>query len=351
LFSSDKPLNKGEEKKMTSVNLSVEQCHTLAFRALRANGCDEPNARAIADVMTAAERDQCHSHGLFRLPLYIGALKSGKVNGSARPTYEWLSPSVIQVQGDQGFVPLAQEVGRTPLVEAAHEHGIAALSIVRTHHFQALWYETSALAEMGLCAMAFTAFLPAVAPAGGAKPFFGTNPMAFAWPRKNRPPMVFDQASAAMARGEVMIAARDGHRLPEGAGIDAQGNPTTDPNEVLKGALLPFGGYKGAAIALMVELLAGVLIGEYTSPEAARAGDPPSGGELMIAIDPKRFGDPEGYLDHGERLFEELLAQEGTRLPADRRYRNRAQTAQAGVNLPRSLFDTILDEAGIAFEI
>ena len=100
---------------MTSVNLSVEQCYTLALRALRANGCDEPNARAIADVMSAAERDLCHSHGLFRLPAYIGALKSGKVNGSARPTYEHISPAVIRVQGDNGFAPLAQEVGREPL--------------------------------------------------------------------------------------------------------------------------------------------------------------------------------------------------------------------------------------------
>jgi len=340
-----------EEKDMPSVNLSVEQCHTLASRALQANGCDEPNAHAIADVIQAAERDHCHAHGLVVLPMYLNALKNGKANGTARPTCKRLSPSVIQVQGDNGFVPLAQEVGRAPLVEAARTQGIAALSIVRTHHLQALWYETSTLGEMELCAMAFTAFLPAIPPAGGTKPFFGTNPMAFAWPRKNRPPMVFDQASSVVARGEVRIAARDGHRLPEGAGIDAQGNPTTDPNEVLQGALLPFGGYKGAAIALMVELLAGVLIGENTSPEAARTDSPPIGGELIIAIDPQRFGDSDGYLDHGERLFEELLAQKGTRLPADRRYRNREQTAQVGVDVPRSVLDTILEQAGIEFAI
>lgn len=340
---------------MSSVNLSVDQCHQLAFAALSANGCDEANANALAAVMSAAERDLCHSHGLFRLPGYIASLKSGKVNGSARPTVSRLAPGVVQVQGDLGFAPLAQEVGREPLAEAARANGIAALSIVRTHHFQALWYETAAVAELGLCAMAFTAYMPAVAPAGGSRPFFGTNPMAFAWPRPEGPPMVFDQASSAMARGEIMIAARDGHTLPEGAGVDADGNPTTDPRAILGGAQLAFGGYKGAAIALMIELLVGPLIGECTSPEAARAdnkdGGPPTGGELMIAIDPSRFGDPEGYLTHGEQLFAELLAQEGTRLPADRRYANRAVTAAKGVDIPQSLFDNILATAEISFDV
>ena len=200
------------------------------------------------------------------------------------------------------------------------------------------------LAEHGVAALACVSFKPALPPAGGVRPLYGTNPMAFAWPRPGRDPVVFDQASAVMARGEVMIAARDGHALPEGAGIGPDGQPTTDPNEVLKGAQLPFGGYKGSAIALMVDLLAGPLIGEVTSVEAGDAdngdGTAALGGELILAFDPARFGaeDPVG---HGERLFERMLAMEGVRLPGDRRLIARAETPTTGIEIPQSLWDTL----------
>jgi len=152
-------------------------------------------------------------------------------------------------------------------------------------------------------------------------------------------------ATAATARGEIMIMARDGKQAPPGAGIDADGNPTTDPNAILAGAQLPFGGYKGSAIAMMIELLVGALIGDKLSFEAGAAdikdGGPPPGGELMIAVDPNRFGDPEGWLDHGEKLFAAMTEQEGLRLPGDRRHKNRTKTPAAGIFLPRSLYDTV----------
>ncbi len=331
---------------MTDVRLSLEAVHDLAFRALRGAGCDEDNASAVAETITLAEGDLCHSHGLFRLPGYLASLRSGKVKGTARPSAQRLAPAVVQVNGDMGFTPLALKVGREPLARAARENGIAALAITRTHHFAALWIETAALAEMGLCAFAFTSSSPYVAPAGGKRPFFGTNPMSFSWPRRNRPPMVFDQASSMMARGEIQIAARDGHEVPPGAGIDAEGRATTDPRAILEGAQLAFGGYKGASIALMIDLLAGPLIGEVTSIETGEAdnrdGGPATGGELMLALDPTRFGDPDHVFDHAESLFSRLLEQEGTRLPADRRYRNREWTKAEGIAIPRALHEEIL---------
>jgi delta1-piperideine-2-carboxylate reductase len=199
----------------------------------------------------------------------------------------------------------------------------------------------------GLCGFAFTPSYPYVAPAGGIKPVYGTNPMGFSWPRQGKPPLVFDQAASSMARGEIMICARDGHPVPETAGIGPDGEATTDPNVVLEGAQLGFGGYKGAALALMVELLAGALIGDFLSIESieddAGEGGPPKGGEFMIAIDPARHGDAEGFLARGEKLFEAVLAQEGTRLPGSRRYENRQKTAAAGIDIPKSLHRDILD--------
>ena len=332
---------------MTNVNLSLEQGHKLAMQCLLASGCDQANAQAAADRMLQAEGDRCHSHGLFRLPWYCSAAKSGRANGKARPTVEKLANAVVRVDGDGGFAPLGQEIGHDPLVRSARENGIASLALVNMFHIAAMWPEVERLALDGLCSFAFTASYPYVAPAGGIKPIYGTNPMGFGWPRKDKMPLVFDQAASAMARGEIQIAARDGHTVPETAGIGPDGKPTTDPNVVLQGAQLGFGGTKGASLALMVELLAGALIGEFLSFESLQDdggnGGPPKGGELIIAIDPKRFGDPDGFLDRGEKLFDAILAEEGTRLPAERRFANRKLTQSEGITIPQSLHQTILE--------
>jgi len=329
------------------VHLSLHDAHQLAVKCLQTNGCDQANAEAVAARMVQAEGDLCHSHGLFRLPWYVAGVKSGRANGKARPKAEQLAPAVVRVDGDGGFAPLGQEVGHHALVESARHNGIAALAFTNMFHIAAMWPEVERLADDGLCAMAFTASYPYVAPAGGIKPLFGTNPMGFAWPRKDGPPLVFDQASSAMARGEIQIAARDGHSVPETAGIGPAGETTRDPNVVLQGAQLGFGGYKGASLAMMVELLAGPLIGEFLSIEAkeddAGKGGPPKGGELIIALNPAKFGDADGFLDHGEKLFKAILEQDGTRLPGARRFVERQKTAKTGIEIPQSLYDEIVE--------
>jgi LDH2 family malate/lactate/ureidoglycolate dehydrogenase len=335
--------------------LTLEEVDVLAYGVLRANGLSEDHARAIADTVTAAERDESKSHGLFRLPGYVSSVRSGKVTPDAVPEVRTLAPAVVQVDGHNGFAPLALRVGREPLAARAREYGIAALGVTNSYHFAALWPEVTALAEMGLVAFAFTSTSSFVAPYGGAKPIYGTNPMAFAWPRDGKPPLVFDQSSSASARGEIQIHQRDGKPIPTGWAIDARGNPTTDPAAALEGAQLTFGGYKGAAIALMIELLAGALIGDVFSFEASaidnQDGGPAIGGEFMIAIDPARciaHGNRQAQLAHAETLFAKILEQEGTRLPADRRYRARLHTPSEGITIPQALYDELkhLQQAG-----
>jgi len=190
---------------------SLDDVTGLASDALVTQGFSAEQASAVARTIARAERDGCESHGLFRVPFYVKAIAHPGTNAKAHPILSELSESVVRVDAACGFCPNAY-----------------------------------------------------VAPAGGTKPVYGTNPMAFAWPRAGKPPMVFDQASSASARGEIQLHLRDGKPLPEGWAIDAEGKPTTDPQAALGGAQLTFGGYKGAAIALMVELLAGALIGERT---------------------------------------------------------------------------------------
>ena len=316
--------------------LSIAEAMNLVGNCLEKNGCSEENSRGIAQVVVSAEADGCVSHGLFRIPGYVSSLRSGKVDGKAVARLTKTGSSTIRVDGQGGFAPPTHRRALSSIVEMARAEGIAVASFVNIYHFSALWADIEPICAEDLCALAFTSYLPSVAPAGGAKPLFGTNPMAFGWPRRSGNPMIFDQASSVVARGDIMIAARDGHRLAEGVGIDAAGYPTTDPNEILKGAMLPFGGYKGSAIALMVELLAGPLIGETLSFEAAqndnKDGGPPRGGELIIVLAPQKLGSPD-WCDHGEKLFDEILCQPGTRLPADRRYANRARSKREGLEI------------------
>ena len=325
--------------------MTEAEIEQLVIDCMMANGCNQENAGALARTIGAAERDGCASHGLFRMPGYIASLRSGKVDGCAQPTVERIAPAVVRVDGKRGYAPLALEKGRQALIEAARENGIAAMALVNVHHFAALWVEVEPIAEAGLAAMAFTTYKPAVVPAGAKQPLFGTNPMCFGWPRGDQPPMIFDQASAAMARGEVMIAARDGHSVPLGTGVDADGNPTTDPAKIIEGgALLPFGGHKGSTIAMMIELLVAGLTGMDFSYEAQQNdnndGGPPNGGEFMLAIDPNRFGDGDNWLRHSEEFFARLTGMEGAHMPGNRRYANRAVHTTQGISVKQSVYDS-----------
>lgn len=323
--------------------MTLEEVRELAESGLREAGADAANAAAVANTIVKAERDGAHSHGLFRLPGYMRMLKSGRVNGKADPKVSRLAPSVLRVDGDGGMASLAQERACAPLVEAARAQGVAVCGLVDILHFAALWPEVEMLAEEGLCAIACTAALPYVAPAGGREPLFGTNPLAFAWPREGGGAYAFDMASSAMARGEVQIAARDGRAVPEGVVMDAEGNPTTDPTVLQRGGVqLTFGGYKGSAIALMVELLAASLIGERFSFEAGEQDADgvglPIGGEFILAMDPARTSGGDGWMTHAERIFAKIEGMEGARLAGEKR---RARRAAGG---PAEVSDKVLAE-------
>lgn len=329
---------------MQTVILGIDEIRDLATKTLVAAGCDDANAGAIAENMTEAERGGSSSHGLFRLPGHVANLRKGRANGTSKPVLERRTPAVLMVEGDEGFAPVAHQIGLPALIEAAREVGIAVLGIRRTLHYAALWPEVSFLAERGLVGIAMTSSPPFVAPFGGTTPFFGTNPMAFAWPRPDTAPMVWDQAASVTARGEIMLHQMAGKPMPEGAGLDAGGNPTTDPQTILEGAQLPFGGHKGNAIAMMVDLMAGPLIDEVCSFEAGppnnKLGGPSLGGEIVIAIDPARLGG-DGAINRAEGMFQAYLAQGGTRLPGVRRGHAREEADAAGVAVAQATLDKI----------
>ena len=329
-----------------TMTLTLAEVRQLAEDVLTRFGLARPHVEAVAETIVAGERDGCASHGVYRLLVCAHTIRKHMVALAAEPRAESPAPGLVRVDADGGFAQLAFNVGRPLLADAARRSGIAALAINNCVHFAALWPEVETLARDGFVAFAFTPSHAWVAPAGGRQPLFGTNPIAFGWPRPGPHPFVFDFATSAVARGEIELHRRADKPIPLGWGIDPDGQPTTDAAAALAGAMLTFGGHKGSALATMVELIAGPLIGDLTSAESlavdAGAQASPLGGELIIAIDPKGFlgGAAQTHLTRAERLFESITAQ-GARLPSQRRYEARARSLVDGVEIPSKLLKDI----------
>ena len=310
------------------------------------------------DNITAAERDGCRSHGLFRLPGYCLALERGKASGDSLPEVKSVAPSCVLADARGGFSTPACLAGHPLLVEKAKACGVAVLLIRHALHFAALWQDVEPLAaKHGLVAMAFLNTKAFVAHwPGGLHPLYGTNPMAFACPRRgadglSEEPFVFDQATSMMARGDMSLAARDGETIPPMAAIDKHGQPTTDPAAGLEGAQLPMAGHKGTSLALMVELLAASFTGDAFAYEAAEedSATPTQHGEMIIAIDPERCtagGGRDAFLNRVEALFKMVETEAKTaeaegrsmRLPSQRRWAARKR-AQEGFEIDEALLN------------
>ncbi|WP_166366417.1 Ldh family oxidoreductase [Pseudomonas akapageensis] len=326
--------------------LALSEVAVLAQSVLRKHGFSEQQAVAVARTMVCGERDECTSHGVYRLLVCISTLKSGKVNPTAVPVVHDHAPSIVRVDAKGGFSQLAFERGLTLLEQKASSNGLAALVINHCVHFSALWVEIEAITDLGLVALACNPSHAWVAPEGGRGPVFGTNPIAFGWPRQGRDPFVFDMATSAIARGDIELHRRAGKPVPLGWGVSPEGEPTTSAQEILDGAMLTFGGHKGSALAAMIELLAGPLIGDLTSAESldhdAGTKSSPYHGELILAFDPKRFlgSSFEHYMQSAENLFNNIESQ-GSRLPSTRRYEARSRTLENGVEINDELLDEL----------
>ena len=311
---------------MNTVKMTLSEIELLSRKVFISNGCDEENTLALVRTIVSAERDGALSHGLFRIPGYIAALRSGKVNGKAKPIVCKKTPVVINIDGANGFAPLALEFAIDEIAQAVNNFGIAVLALTKSHHFAALWPETEALANKGYVALACVNSIACVAPFGGDEPIFGTNPLSFAWPRKNKSPMVIDMATSTMAMGEVQIAARESLQVPMGTGLDSNGDFSADPAEIIKGMLLPFGGHKGSAMAMMVELLSSAAIGECFSYQAKENdnydGGPAQGGQFLIAFDPEVLSGND-WQTRSEAFFKRFESIKGCRLPGTNRHKKR----------------------------
>jgi (2R)-3-sulfolactate dehydrogenase (NADP+) len=328
-----------------STTLTLDEVEALSYRALIGSGASSGQAGPTARSVRHAEADGIRSVGLAYLPAYCEHVACGKVVGGAVPTMTTPRAATVLVDAHHGFAHPAFEVGRPPLVEAARTCGIGILSISHSYSAGVLGWFVERIADDGLVSVMFANASPSMAPAGGAIPFFGTNPIAWAAPRENRAPVVADLSSSAVAWVKVKEAAQAGREIPLGWALDAAGQPTTDATAGLAGSMAPAGGHKGSALALLVDIMAGGVTGSSFSFEASgfagNEGGPPDVGQVILAIDPAAtVGD--GFVRRVETELAAMTAQPGVRLPGDRRLANRQHAQRDGVEVPADLM-AILD--------
>ncbi len=274
-------------------HIPFHELRSLLSAIFERHGASREVAAILADNCASVQRDGAESHGTFRIPGYLSTIASKWVDPTAVPVVTDAAPGFVSVNAKNGFAQPALAAARTLVAQKARANGIALLAIHNSHHFSALWPDVEPFAREGLVALAFVNSMACVVPHGAHQALFGTNPIAFAAPRAGADPLVFDLATSAMAHGDVQIAAREGKSLPDGVGVDRDGRPTNSPLDVLDGgALCTFGGHKGSALAMMVEILAAALTGGNFSFGFDWSGHPgaktPRSGQLMIVIDPSR---------------------------------------------------------------
>ena len=321
--------------------ISLIEAQNLGEKILMAHNVGLRNAALTIGSLLRAEMEGLPSHGFSRIPYYAAQSAAGKVDGHAVPLVERTRSGSVTVDARCGFAFRAFADGLPVAAQAARESGVALLAVRNSHHAGVLGFPVADLAEQGLVALGFANSPASLAPYGGTKVTFGTNPLAMACPRKNAPPLVIDLSMGLLARGKILQAAKKGELIPEGAAVDAQGNPTRDPAKAFDGALLPFGGPKGYALALMVEIMSAALTGATLAIEASSLftpdGPAPRLGQSFLVMNPAASAGAT-FVDRVEQLLAYINDQPGTRLPGDRRIGLSQQARQSNsIDLPDEL--------------
>jgi (2R)-3-sulfolactate dehydrogenase (NADP+) len=337
---------------MSATRISVEDLERLMGAALSRAGASTAAANATAHALTAAEMDGLASHGASRIPQYCGHLKNGRATGTAVPVLARDSKAAALIDARQGLAFEACRLAAKEAIWRAREYGVSYVAVTNSNHFGVAAYHLEAIAATGLVGLAMGNSPAAMSAWGGKRALFGTNPLAAAFPRRAGPPLMIDLSLSAVARGKIMVAAREGKPIPEGWAIDKEGNSTTDARAALEGSMLPAGGVKGAMLALTVELLVCALSGAAFGFESdsffLEEGSPTRIGQAFLAVNPGALAGNDVFFERVETLIAAMTEDPGVRLPGERRLANRERAAREGVSVPTELLERIRGLAGEA---
>jgi (2R)-3-sulfolactate dehydrogenase (NADP+) len=322
------------------MRLPQEELRQLVADALARAGANDAMAESTARALVLAEAQALPSHGLSRVGQYVAQLRNGRVAGDAVPRVVRRTGGALVVDAAHGLAFPACDLAVRESIAAAPDHGVVFAGVVRSHHAGVMVDHLRPVAAAGLIGLGFANSPAAMPAAGGRHPIFGTNPIAAIFPRRRGDPLAIDLSLSEVARGKVMVAAREGRPIPPGWALDAQGNPTTDAQAALEGSMLPIGAVsspKGAMLALVVELLVTAVIGARFGFEASTffvdEGNRPGIGQAFVVVDPAALAGSDAYLDRCEVLIAEMQKDDGVRLPGARREALRRRAATEGIEV------------------
>ena len=331
-------------------NFSLPELHRLAERALERAGALPAMAEATARALIYADARGLPSHGVARIPQYAAHLANGRADGRAVPVRRHARGGAVLIDAGCGLAFPACALAIDEGLRRADEHGVAFVGVTNSHHFGVAAYHLEAVGAAGCVGLAFSNSPAAMPAAGGRRPLFGTNPIAAVFPRAGNASLMIDLSLSEVARGKVMIAAKEGRPIPPGWALDADGNPTTDARAALSGSMLPMGGAKGAMLALTVELLVTALTGAALGFEASSffvdEGNRPRLGQAFLVVDPGALAGRDAFAARVETLVAAMLEDPGVRLPGTRRQALADQAQVTGVEIPAALAADLARLAG-----
>ena len=323
-----------------------QELFQLAREALLRAGAHETMAETAAQHLVRAEEQGLPTHGMSRVPFYCSMLKNGRAEGKARPSMVADKAAVCLIDNADGLPYESAAWAIEEVIQRARRNGIGFAGIRNSAHVGVLGIHLQKVAQAGMVGVAFTNSPAAIPAWGGKKALFGTDPVAFAFPRKGANPIVVDLALTTVTRGKIMVAMQKGEKIPEGWALDRHGKPTTDPKEAIEqGSLFPIGGTKGAMLALAFELVCAALTGAAIGPEAdsffSEQGNKPRIGQAFLAIDPGALAGMGKYFERVETVVRTMLADEGVRLPGAKRFASQKKLASEGIEVADELLAKI----------
>ena len=330
-------------------SITLQQLTDLTTRALKRAGASQAMAQATAQALVAAEAEGLGGHGLSRVALYCQHLREGRAWGKAKPKVIKRKGATALIDGGGGLAFLACAMAVKEAIARAKKSGVSFVGVTNSHHMGALAYHLAPIANAGMVGLAFSISPSAINAWGGKRAFYGTNPVAAIFPRKNAEPVVVDLSLTEVTRGKIMVYAKEGKPIPPGWAVDKDGNPTTDAKAALSGSLNAIGGVKGAALALMVEVLCVGLTGaafSFENDSYFEPGNKPRIGHAILAIDPGALAGSDAYFSRLEVMINNMLRDEGVRLPGARRQKLTAAARVQGLQISDVQVKELMDLVG-----
>lgn len=336
-------------------HVSASEARSFVEKVLIGNGVPQNNAAIVAKCLVEADLRGVDTHGMNRIPSYMARIRQGVLDPKASPTLRQITPAVAQVDGHNGFGFLAAHQGMEAAIEMAKTIGIGMVSVKHSNHFgMSAWVVQQAL-DAGMMSLVFTNSSPALPVWGGKSKLMGVSPIACGAPAgKTGRPFIMDMAPSVAARGKIYKALRRGEKIPDDWALDKEGKRTEDPAKALEGVMLPMGGPKGSAIAIMMDVFSGVLSGSAFAGHVTNPYDPSKPadvGHFLVAIKPDLFMSIDEFKQRMDYLYQRVVGCdkmdgiERIYFPGEIEDRNKEKRLKEGIPLVPAEIEALNKEA------